>query len=133
MKRDLKLYFGKTEAIASDLNEYLRAVTTMEKALSNVCKKLKNCEGKSIDAILNTQEDLEKDINKCKSEIKDLYELFQGYNTDMQNIMWPKNKENMMRVDRNDIWWNKYQISQQVEVIHNLKISMRIPKGMPMV
>ncbi|RDU24229.1 hypothetical protein DWV06_05900 [Anaerosacchariphilus polymeriproducens] len=65
-----------------------------------------HCEGKSIDAILDTKEDLEKDIKKCKNEIKDLYDLFQGYNTDMQNIMWPKNKENMMRVDRNDIWWN---------------------------
>ncbi|WP_205027779.1 HNH/ENDO VII family nuclease [Anaerosacchariphilus polymeriproducens] len=122
MQRDLKLYFEKTEKIANDLNAYLRAVTTMETVLKNVCKKLSHCEGKSIDAILDTKEDLEKDIKKCKNEIKDLYDLFQGYNTDMQNIMEPKDKSSMMRVDRNDIAWNKYQISQQVEIVHNLKV-----------
>ncbi|RDU22225.1 hypothetical protein [Anaerosacchariphilus polymeriproducens] len=122
MQRDLKLYFEKTEKIANDLNAYLRAVTTMETVLKNVCKKLSHCEGKSIDAILDTKEDLEKDIKKCKNEIKNLYDLFQGYNTDMQNIMEPKNRSSMMRVDRNDIAWNKFQISQQVEIVQNLKV-----------
>ncbi|RDU24231.1 SAM domain-containing protein [Anaerosacchariphilus polymeriproducens] len=121
MKRDLKLYFERTEAIENDLNSYLKAVTTMETVLRTVCKKLTNCEGKSIDAILDTQEDLEKDIKKCKEEIKDLYELFQGYNKDMQDIMQPKDKGSMMRVDRNDIWWNKYQISCEVDSINSLK------------
>ncbi|MBU3102431.1 hypothetical protein KPL44_24695, partial [Clostridium sp. DSM 17811] len=67
-------------------------------------------QGEAIEALKENYSELEGDLEGCQEELNDLYIIFDGYISEMQDIIRPVNSSSMMQVDRNDIWWNMESI-----------------------
>ncbi|MBE6047608.1 MAG: DUF4237 domain-containing protein [Clostridium sp.] len=111
MKRDIKVNYGVLKSIVSNLNQYKTALENMESTLKNINTKLENeNSGDAVNALKSKYNEIKGQVDSCHEEVSDLHEIFQNYITDMTAIIKPKNENNMMRVSRNDIWWNMQTI-----------------------
>lgn len=111
MKRDIKINYGILNSIVENINQYKNAIESISEVLSNINKKLEGeNDGQAITALRNKYNDLNSQIDSCKEEINDLYNIFNGYTRDMTDIIRPNNYNAMTRVSRNDIYWNKQAI-----------------------
>jgi len=64
---------------------------------------------------------IKRQIKSCEREIDDLYNIFRSYISDMTSIIRPVSYDKMMRVSRNDIYWNMKEIFGSVDKIKRLK------------
>ena len=112
MKRDIKVNYGVLKSIVNDLNQYKTALEDMDNTLKNIKKKLETeNDGKAVNALKSKYKDIEDQVDSCHDEVSNLYDIFSNYITDMTDIIKPKNESQMMRVSRNDIWWNMQTIN----------------------
>ena len=112
MKRDIKINYGVLESIVNDLSKYQTALEDMDNTLRNINTKLENeNDGEAVNALKLKYKEVKGQIDTCHGEISDLYDIFNNYVTDMTDIIKPKNESQMMRVSRNDIWWNMQTIN----------------------
>ena len=112
MKRDIKVNYGVLKSIVNDLNQYKTALEDMDNTLKNIEKKLETeNDGEAVNALKSKYSDIKGQVDSCHGEVSDLYDIFNNYITDMTDIIKPKNESQIMRVSRNDIWWNMSTIS----------------------
>ena len=125
MKRDIKINYSVLGNIRDKINSYKGAIETIQEVLIAVNSKLENeNEGQAIDSLKNKHAELKGDLEGCHEELEDLYTIFNGYINDMQAIISPNKPEILMRVDRNDIWWNKESIIGACQAIGLLKMNI---------
>ncbi|WP_235005538.1 hypothetical protein [Listeria monocytogenes] len=110
MKRDLKINFGILEQIRDELYQFMRALENMEASVNNIDNLLANASGKSIEAISEDKQGVITAIDTYKEQVNDVYVLISDYIGDMTAYIRPINQYGLMRVDRDDIWWNISQI-----------------------
>lgn len=110
MKRDLKINFGILEQIRDELYQFMRALENMKSSVNNIDNLLANASGKSIEAISQDKKDVITAIDTYKEQVNDVYVLISDYIGDMTSYIRPINQYGLMRVDRDDIWWNISQI-----------------------
>ena len=107
MKRDIKVNYGTIDSIVQELERYRSALENMESTIININNKLESeNSGDAVSALRTKYSDMKSQIDSCKEEITDLHDIFSNYSNDMTSIIKPKNHEAMMRVSRNDIYWN---------------------------
>ncbi|WP_245828977.1 hypothetical protein [Salipaludibacillus agaradhaerens] len=110
MIRDLKINYGILDDIVEQLNVYHQALQTMETSLHQLKVYMKSNEGEAIDAWEEKIAESEDTISEYAEQVTDLLTLFDGYVTDTTAYITPVARQAMMRVDRNDIWFNLCQI-----------------------
>ncbi|WP_260451025.1 hypothetical protein [Listeria booriae] len=110
MKQDLKINFGILEQIRDELYQFMRALENMKASVNNIDSLLANASGKSIEAIVQDKQSVITAIDTYKEQVNDVYILISDYIADMTAYIRPIGQYGLMRVDRNDIWWNISQI-----------------------
>ena len=107
MKRDIKVNYGTIDSIVQELERYRSALESIESRIISINNKLESeNSGEAVSALRTKYSDMKSQISSCKEEITDLHDIFSNYSNDMTSIIRPKNHESMMRVSRNDIYWN---------------------------
>lgn len=111
MKRDIKVNYGVLQSIVQTLQQYKTALENMDSTLQRINKKLENeNDGDAVNALKSKHSEIKSQIDSCHDEVSDLHNIFTNYINDMTAIIRPVNYDNMMRVSRNDIYWNMESI-----------------------
>ncbi|EPY2281844.1 MULTISPECIES: EndoU domain-containing protein [Clostridium] len=106
MKRDIKINYGKIEEIIYNISKYENALENMEDSLKYIQQEINNSTGESINALLDNYEVLTKNIDICKEELRDLRKILSDYINEMSRYAQAIDTGRLVRVDRNDVWWN---------------------------
>ncbi|AKC63124.1 Uncharacterised protein [Clostridium sporogenes] len=106
MKRDIKINYGKIEEIIYNISKYENALENMEDSLKYIQQEINNSTGESINALLDNYEVLTKNIDICKEELRDLRKILSDYINEMSRYAQAIDRGRLVRVDRNDVWWN---------------------------
>ena len=106
MKRDIKINYGKIEDIISNIIKYDGPLNDLEASLKYIKAEINNSTGESIDSLLNNYELLIKNIGICKEELNDLRKILSDYINEMSGYAQAIHRGSLIRVDRNDVWWN---------------------------
>ncbi|MFD2214908.1 HNH endonuclease [Metabacillus endolithicus] len=114
MKRDIQINYGILDQIIEQLHTYKNALNQMHSSLTSIAVYVESNAGKSLDVWDETIQQSKKNINSYQAQIDDLLSLFENYVTDTTAYITPISRNSMMRVDRNDIWWNLTQIESGV-------------------
>ncbi|WP_255301504.1 HNH endonuclease [Bacillus sp. AFS040349] len=114
MKRDIQINYGILDQIIEQLHTYKNALNQMHSSLTSIAVYVESNAGKSLDVWDDTIQQSKKNINSYQAQIDDLLSLFENYVTDTTAYITPISRNSMMRVDRNDIWWNLTQIESGV-------------------
>ena len=121
MKSDLRLNFGVLEDIAEKTMKYKESLETVKEVLESVNNKIDENEGKAIDELRKGYKDINEDLDRCLEEVDDIYDIMNRYTDEMQSIITPKKKNDIMRVDRTDIWWNQQSIMEACQSVQFLR------------
>ncbi len=115
MKRDLKLNMGHLSDTLDSIQGYLDRVNRLEAACTTFLSVLKKQDSVSYQTL---SEEWEEDVIGYIGEIGErlglVKTMLSGYIADMKAYVAPESESVMMRVDRNDIWWNITQIESGV-------------------
>jgi len=114
MKRDIQINYGILDQIIEQLHTYKNALNQMHSSLTSIAVYVESNAGKSLDVWDDTIQQSKKNITSYQAQIEDLLSLFENYVTDTTAYITPISRNSMMRVDRNDIWWNLTQIESGV-------------------
>ncbi|WP_072578608.1 hypothetical protein [Bacillus weihaiensis] len=114
MKRDIQINYGILDQIIEQLHTYKNALNQMHSSLTSIAVYVESNAGKSLDVWDDTIQQSKKNITSYQAQIDDLLSLFENYVTDTTAYITPISRNSMMRVDRNDIWWNLTQIESGV-------------------
>ncbi|MCW6084207.1 MULTISPECIES: hypothetical protein [Clostridium] len=106
MKRDIKINYGKIEEIIYNISKYESALEDMESLLKSIHQQISNSTGESINALLENYEVLTRNIDICKEELRDLRKILSDYINEMSRYAQAIDRGSLIRVDRNDVWWN---------------------------
>ncbi len=117
MKRDIRINFDLIDMVNYNINLYYEALSDMEVSFSQIKSILENNKGKSIEALINNYDDLDKDIQLCKNELDNVRVLLNDYINDMETYVKASYRGQMIRVDRNDIWWNLQSIENSTSML----------------
>lgn len=109
-KNDIKVNYSTLEQIVGTLEKYQKALQDIRDSINKIEKIVQQGKGLTMDGLVKKSSDFKDNLDDTKEEVEELLELFKGYNTDMRAIISPVNTKNMMRVDRNDVYWNKESI-----------------------
>ena len=129
MKRDLKINYGILDDIINQLGIYKRSLKDMETSLSTIATYIEHNQGKSIEALKDRIKGSKEQMAEYEMQINDLLNLFQGYVDDTTAYITPLQRNTMMRVDRNDIYWNLKQMESGIRT--NIRKAIRITNQPP--
>lgn len=112
MKRDIKLNISQLNGLSSKLVDYIEAVQTVVQAAGNFQETIRKQDSdayQKLDGLweTNVKENAQELINRLST----IQYYLSGYITEMTSFITPDNENAMMRVDRNDIWFNYEQIA----------------------
>lgn len=110
MKRDLQINYGVLDEIIEQLRKYQYNLETMEESLADVSTYIQTNKGKSMDAWKERITGSKEKIKDYQGQVGDLLSLFENYVADTTAYISPIARNAMMRVDRNDIWFNLKQM-----------------------
>uniref|UniRef100_UPI0004789ED1 hypothetical protein n=1 Tax=Paucisalibacillus globulus TaxID=351095 RepID=UPI0004789ED1 len=114
MKRDLKINYGILDDIINQLGIYKRSLSDMESSLSTITTYIEQNRGESIEEWKDKMKGSKEQMAEYETQINDLLNLFQGYVDDTTAYITPLQRNAMMRVDRNDIYWNLKQMESGI-------------------
>ncbi|WP_077319022.1 TNT domain-containing protein [Virgibacillus proomii] len=131
MKRDLQINYGVLDDIIAELHSYKNALVKMNDSLDKVSTFIQTNKGKSVEAWDQNIDTSKDKIEKYETQINDLLSLFENYLRDTTVYISPISRNQMMRVDRNDIWANLKQIDKGMErnVLKALNRSYQTPSS----
>ncbi|WP_245604672.1 hypothetical protein [Paucisalibacillus globulus] len=123
MKRDLKINYGILDDIINQLGIYKRSLNDMESSLSTITTYIEQNHGESIEAWKDRMKGSKEQMAEYETQINDLLKLFQGYVDETTAYITPLQRNTMMRVDRNDIYWNLKQMDSGIS--NNVRKAIR--------
>jgi hypothetical protein len=131
VKRDLQINYGVLDDIIRELHTYKHALVKMNDSLDKVSTFIQTNKGKSVEAWDQNIDTSRDKIEKYETQINDLLSLFENYVQDTTAYISPISRNQMMRVDRNDIWANLKQIDKGMErnVLKALNRSYQTPSS----
>ena len=110
-KNDIKVNYGAIHTLIYRLNRYKTALEDMKTAIHSIESIFNKGKGEAMETFGIKSEELIKKIDGVEKEISDISGILQRYVTDMTAIIKPVSMDKMMRVDRNDIYWNMQTIN----------------------
>ena len=110
-KNDIKINYGAIHTLIYRLNRYKTALEDMKTAIHSIESIFNKGKGEAMETFGIKSEELIKKIDGVEKEISDISGILQRYVTDMTAIIKPVSMDKMMRVDRNDIYWNMQTIN----------------------
>ena len=110
-KNDIKVNYGTINILIYRLNQYKTALEDMKKAIHSIEKIFNKGKGEAMETFGIKSEELIKKMDGVEKEISDISGILKKYVTDMTAIIKPVSIDKMMRVDRNDIYWNMQTIN----------------------
>ena len=114
MKRDLMLNFGSLDTILERIAVYITALEEIEDAAERFQIQLEEQESEAISSLLEKRREFRDDLEAIQELLESVHRLLENYIGDMTGYISPNFRVSMMRVDRNDIWWNLNQISSNI-------------------
>jgi uncharacterized phage infection (PIP) family protein YhgE len=131
VKRDLQINYGVLDDIIGELHTYKNVLVKMNDSLDKVSTFIQTNKGKSVEAWDQNIDTSRDKIEKYETQINDLLSLFENYVQDTTAYISPISRNQMMRVDRNDIWANLKQIDKGMErnVLKALNRSYQTPSS----
>ncbi|WHY79964.1 hypothetical protein QNH20_12820 [Neobacillus sp. WH10] len=118
MKNDIKINYGILDGIIEQLHVYKNALNTMHSSLAKISVFIAENQGESIDAWEGKIQDSQNYIKDYQEQMNDLLSLFENYVGETTAYISPLARHAMMRVDRNDIWFNLQQM--ETGILNNL-------------
>ena len=118
MKNDIKINYGILDGIIEQLHVYKNALNTMHSSLAKISAVIAENRGESIDAWEERIQDSQNYIKDYQEQVNDLLSLFENYVGETTAYITPLARHAMMRVDRNDIWFNLQQM--ETGILNNL-------------
>jgi hypothetical protein len=132
LKSDLKVNYSIIGNIRDKIATYKSAIEVMEESLNNIKSRLETeNSGEAVAALISKHEDLQGDIDSCKGELEDLFNLFSGYHDEMTGIISPKNYSSIMQVDRDDIYWNMESIFGACDAVGMIRYKVSTYRSFP--
>ena len=121
MKRDLKLNMEHLSGTVDSIQAYLDRTEQLETACTAFLEILKKQDSVSYNTL---SEEWEKDIIGYIGEIEErltqMKTMLEGYIENMESYIAPESRGAMMRVDRNDIWYNISQIGSGISKVFDI-------------
>ena len=121
MKRDLKLNMEHLSGTVDSIQNYLDRTEQLETACTAFLEILKKQDSVSYNTL---SEEWEKDIIGYIGEIEErltqMKTMLEGYIENMESYIAPESRGAMMRVDRNDIWYNISQIGSGISKVFDI-------------
>lgn len=112
MKRDIKLNMGNLRLIQNKIYNYIDELQRIENASARFMESIENQDSQAYDRLWSLwDENVTKNECDLKEKLEIIYEILNNYIADMESYIAPQDSYAMMRVDRNDIWWNYEQIA----------------------
>ncbi|ROR29179.1 hypothetical protein EDD66_103114 [Mobilisporobacter senegalensis] len=111
MKRDIQICYNEIEIICNSLNSFKTALEEIKASMKKFDGYIQMNSGKTINELIDKNSIINDELNTCEEEVKDLYDIFKGYIEATSYYIKAVNPSAMMRVDRNDIWWNLFSVS----------------------
>lgn len=106
MARDIKINYEGLDDIRSKAEKYKIALETIDGVLKRLKEKLSDNSGEAISALLEAIEKIEEDRTEISEEVSKITKLLDDYILGMQESIKPLVPNKMVRVNRDDIWWN---------------------------
>ncbi len=120
MKRELKLNFGELRLVQKRVTEFQEALADIDEAAAYFDGVLESQESEAAEVLVEHHREMEEEIRYFQDILGQLETLLGNYITDMEGHIMPKNENQMMLVDRNDIWWNMKQIGSNLSSAKNV-------------
>lgn len=115
MQRDIKLNMSNLRAILAKVNAYKEELEQIETASAKFLEVIKEQDSKAYDRLSGLwEENVTQNESDLKEKLAIISELLNNYIVGMESYIMPKDSGTMVRVDRNDIWWNYKQIAQRI-------------------
>lgn len=124
LKRDIRIKYSVLEEIRDQIKQYKNAIETIQEVLNTVNNKLEENEGQAVNQLKGNYDEIKGDLEGCHEEVDDLYTIFDGYISDMQDIIRPIDPKSIMKVDRNDIWWNMQYVFGACQAVEHLRFNI---------
>ena len=117
---EIKVNYQTLSDISASLKKYETALDTMQESIANMDRIISQNKGKTFTALGKVKHTFDKEIVRCKEEVKDLYSNIDDYVSEMSGIISASPAGSMMLVDRLDILANKTAIKMACDDIHKL-------------
>lgn len=113
MKRDLKLNMSQLEAILAKTERHRKELEQIEAASAAFLEAVRDQDSSAYERLsAQWENDVSRKESSLKEKLEIISDILKGYISDMESYIKPNDPMEMMRVDRNDIWWNYTQIAQ---------------------
>lgn len=111
MKRDIKLNIFELGEVYKGIDRAKSALEEIAAASEQFQTVIREQDSAAYDELSRLwEEKVQKEERELAGKLGCIAEMVQGYIWDMTAYVEPENEGEMMRVDRNDIWWNYTQI-----------------------
>lgn len=121
MKRDLKLNMEDLSQTVENIQSYRGRLEYLETACLSFLAILKKQSSVSYNTLSEEWENgIIKYIDEMQSRLEVMHTMLSGYIRDMESFVSPESEGVMMRVDRNDIWWNATQIGSGLSRVFDI-------------
>ncbi|ROR29199.1 hypothetical protein EDD66_103134 [Mobilisporobacter senegalensis] len=121
MKRDIQICYNDIELICKSLDLFRTAIEEIKSSMKKFDGYIQMNSGKTINELIEKNSVINDELNVCMEEVTDLYDIFSGYIDATSYYIKAVNPAAMMRVDRNDIWWNLFSVSSVKATCDNLE------------
>lgn len=112
MKRDLKLNISELEEVYNGIYTAKSALEEIADASERFQTIIKEQDSEAYEELSGLwEEKVQKEEADLAGKLECMAEMVSGYIRDMTAYVAPENESVLMRVDRNDIWWNYTQIA----------------------
>jgi hypothetical protein len=113
MKRDIKINMSQLSGILSKVNRYRDALIQIETASGRFMEVIREQDSDAYDKLAGMwDEKVSANQEDLKGKLDTISEILSGYTKEMETYIQAKEQSVMLRVDRNDIWFNYTQIAQ---------------------
>lgn len=115
MRTDLKLNYGALDAVSSRIAAYYNALDDMEQALKELKSVLENQESEAVEELSEKLKSTSLNLGNKKETLRQLKQILDNYIGDMEELVGAISRNEKVRADQYDIWYNIKQIENPVD------------------
>lgn len=115
MRTDLKLNYGALDAVSSRIAAYYNALDDMEQALKELKSVLANQESEAVEELSEKLKSTSVNLGNKKETLRQLKQILDNYIGDMEELVGATSRNEKVRADQYDIWYNIKQIENPVD------------------
>lgn len=119
MRTDLKINYGALDAVSSRITAYYNALDDMEQALNDLKSVLENQESEAVEELSAKLKSTSVNLGNKKETLRQLKQILDSYIGDMEELVGATSRNEKVRADQYDIWYNIKQIEGPVDDLKN--------------